>query len=236
MLSDQIIDNLKQLANAKDAEQALYYFKTGEGEYSEGDRFLGIRMPILRAEVKKCLTLSLTEVRKLLASDFHEIRMFALLLLVKLYEKGDENTRGKIYRLCVKQHKHINNWDLVDSSVPYIHGHWLYQQTKIKQAILKEWAAAKSLWLRRTAIMATFYFIKQGDYQPTLRIAKQLLNDKEDLIRKAVGWMLREVGKRDLVCEETFLQQYSHSMPRTMLRYAIEKFEPAKRKIYLAKT
>jgi 3-methyladenine DNA glycosylase AlkD len=167
----------------------------------------------------------------LLKSEYHEIRLFALLLLVAYFAKADAAGQEKIHRLYLKHTRYINNWDLIDSSAPYIVGGYLHDKDR---SILYELARSKSLWERRIAVMATFWFIRDEQYDDALRIAAQLLNDPEDLIHKAVGWMLREIGKRDKTTESVFLKAHYRDMPRTMLRYAIERFSPAERQRYLS--
>lgn len=221
------------LTNLSDPERAAHsrkYFKTDEGGYGQGDKFLGIRVPVLRKAVRLFRETSLSETRKLLKSEYHEIRLFSLLLLVHQFAKGDAGLREKIYTLYLKNTKYINNWDLVDSSAPYIVGGWLFDK---KRSILYELAISSRLWERRIAIMATAYFIKNGQFNDTLKLSRMLMDDPEDLIHKAVGWMLREVGKRDLEIEEGFLKKHYKKMPRTMLRYSIEKFSNKRRQAYL---
>ncbi|MCW8988627.1 MAG: DNA alkylation repair protein [Gammaproteobacteria bacterium] len=225
-----IVAYLKSLADVEIAENSQRYFKTGKGEYAEGDVFLGIRVPLIRKSVKEYRETSLSEINKLLKSEYHEVRLFSLLLLVYQFSKADRAHKAKIYHLYLKNIKYINNWDLVDSSASYIVGAYLFDKERTE---LYDLAASKNLWLRRIAIISTAYFISKNDYSDTLKIAKILLNDNEDLIHKAVGWMLREVGKRDKKVEEKFLNHHYNDMPRTMLRYAIEKFSKEQRKSYL---
>ena len=233
MASQEIIDYLKSLSNPEIAEHSQRYFKTAKGEYGFGDKFLGIRVPIVRQVVKKYKTTSLSNAEKLLKSEFHEIRLFALLLLVYQFSRADLDKQDKIYNLYLKNTKYINNWDLVDSSAHHIVGAYLENKDR---AILIKLSKSKLIWDRRIAIIATYYFIKNNNYKDTLQISKTLLNDKEDLIHKAVGWMLREIGKRDLNEEITFLNRHYKNMPRTMLRYAIEKFSKIERGKYLKGT
>lgn len=233
MVSQEIIDYLKSLSNPEIAEHSQRYFKTAKGEYGFGDKFLGIRVPVIRESVKKYKSTSLNIVVKLLKSEFHEIRLFALLLLVYQFSKADMDKQDKIYNLYLNNTKYINNWDLVDSSAHHIVGVYLENKDR---AILVKLSKSKLIWERRIAIIATAYFIKNKDYKDTLRISKILINDKEDLIHKAVGWMLREIGKRDLNEEVTFLNRHYKNMPRTMLRYAIEKFSKTERDKYLKGT
>ena len=222
---------LKKLANPKKAIGVARFFKTGKGEYGEGDMFLGITVPQIRIVAKQCKDLSLKEMEKLLQSKIHEERLLALIILVNQFKKADEDKQKQIFDLYLSNTKYINNWDLVDVSAEYIVGGYLIDRSK---TILKTLAQSKLLWERRIAIIATFQFIKQKQHEHTFIIAKILLRDDHDLIHKAVGWMLREVGKRiSEAIEETFLQQHYQQMPRTMLRYAIERFEEKKRKKYL---
>ena len=230
-MNQKIIHNdLLQLANEQIAEHSQRFFKTGKGEYGEGDIFLGIRVPLLRKLVKKYRGISITEVRKLLHSKFHEERLLAVLMLVQLFKSADESVQKQVYDLYLENTEFINNWDIVDISASNIVGAHLYEKDK---APLYDLVQSKNLWERRISIISTFYFIRQNEFDDTLKIAKILLNDKEDLIHKAVGWMLREVGKREIEFEEEFLQEHYKIMPRTMLRYAIEKFPETSRKMYL---
>ncbi len=230
MTSKEISKILRSIADPEIAEHSQRFFKTGKGEYGEGDRFLGIRVPVLRKEAKKYTITSLSEIQKLLHSSFHEERLCALFLLVQRFTKSNEEDRKRIYDLYLNNTTYINNWDLVDSSAYHIVG--MYLADKKKQP-LYELAKSDSLWERRIAILATFYFIKVNNFDDALEISKLLINDKEDLIHKAVGWMLREIGKRDIAVERTFLKEHYKEMPRTMLRYAIEKFPEKERKRYL---
>lgn len=221
---------LRELANEKNAEIARRFFKTGPGEYGEGDRFLGIRVPVLRKLVKEFQTITVEQAALLLKSPIHEARLLALFILIHIYRGGRETVKKQIYTVYLKNTGFINNWDLVDASAEHIVGNFLLNRGK---GPLFKLAGSNDLWERRISIIATFCFIRCGQFAETLKIAKILLNDREDLIHKAVGWMLREVGKRDLSAEEAFLKEYYNEMPRTMLRYAIEKFPEWKRKCYL---
>lgn len=222
---------LRTYASPEKAKHSQRFFKTGKGEYGEGDRFLGITVPQVRSVVKASKGLDLKSTIKLLHSPFHEDRLCALLLMVDQYQRGDQIARKSIYRQYLEQTAFINNWDLVDSSAHKIVGPYLEEKSRKP---LYQLARSNSLWERRIAMMATYHFIRQEDYSDTLKIAKILLTDKEDLIHKVVGWMLREIGKKDLPTEESFLKLHYQKMPRTMLRYAIEKFSETKRKKYLA--
>ena len=231
MKARSICRQLRHLGDENIAQHSQRFFKTGKGEYGEGDRFLGIRVPVLRRHIRRYRSVEPEEVLKLLASDYHEIRLFALLLLVDKFKLGSDEERGWIYRHYLASTHCINNWDLVDSSADKIVGAWLEQRSRKPLYALAESA---SLWERRIAIMATFHFIRRHDFDDTLALCELLLNDEEDLIHKAAGWMLREIGKRDTEAEKAFLDQHCRDMPRTMLRYAIERFPPAERRDYLA--
>jgi len=224
---------LERLADPGQAAILRRFFKTGPGEYGEGDRFRGIRVPVLRKLARKYRHLPQTESGRLLQSAFHEDRLLALLILIDHYYRGDDTVREEIHRHYLDHAGRVNNWDLVDASAPHLVGHYLMDRPRDP---LTRLAASRVLWERRMAIIATFHFIKQGDHDETLRVARLLLGDPEDLIHKAVGWMLREVGKRDLTLAETFLQDHYRQMPRTMLRYAIERFPEARRQAYLKGT
>jgi 3-methyladenine DNA glycosylase AlkD len=226
----EIAAHLHALADPVRAEHALRYFKTAPGEYGHGDKFIGLTVPVVRRAVKHYAAAPVQTAIELLKSEYHEIRLFALILLVAKYSKGDAAERGKIYRLYLKHTRYINNWDLVDTSAPYIVGAHLHGGDT---AILYKLAASRSLWERRIAILATLWFIRDGEFEDALNIAELMLQDPEDLIHKATGWMLREIGKRDKATLTAFLKQHQRSMPRTMLRYAIERFSPAERKRYL---
>ncbi|NND90561.1 MAG: DNA alkylation repair protein [Granulosicoccus sp.] len=230
MKAKVIQNHLRSLADPEVAEKSQRFFKTGKGDYGEGDRFLGIRVPILRAQVTQYGELSLIEIGRLLKSNFHEERHFALMLLVRQFSKRDAVQRKAIYEFYLDNTRYINNWDLVDCSAPGIVGVYLEGNSR---RLLYALAESTSLWERRIAIISTLHFIKKDDFADTLKISALLLNDGEDLIHKAVGWMLREVGNRDFSVEEKFLKKNYRDMPRTMLRYAIEKFPGEMRKSYL---
>lgn len=233
MLVHQIQSRLNSLANKSDAEQLQKFFKTGKGEYGEGDIFLGIRAPMLRNLVKEFKHASIDDAIQLLVSPFHEERALALFLLVYNFKREKSDAQRKIiYQHYLQHTNYINNWDLVDLSAEHIVGGFLMDKDRVP---LYRLAKSKMLWERRIAMIATFKFIRHQQFDDTLKIAEVLLADQEDLIHKAVGWMLREVGKRDLAIEEQFLQQHYRHMPRTMLRYAIEKFDEEKRQGYLKK-
>lgn len=232
-MNNQVADiknEMRKLANKEIAEHSQRFFKTGKGQYGEGDIFLGIRVPVLRKIAKKFRRISLAEVSKLLESKFHEERLLSILMLVNLFKSGDEDDQELIYELYLDKTKFINNWDIVDISAGNIVGAFLFEKDK---APLYRLVFSENLWERRIAIVATFYFIRNDEFDDTLKIAEILFTDKEDLIHKAVGWMLREVGKRVIEIEEEFLEEHYLKMPRTMLRYAIERFPETRRKMYL---
>lgn len=224
------IRQFRQLRNPDYAKRAAGYFKTGKGEYGEGDKFLGIRMPVLRKQVQQYFQFSLDELKEILHSDYHEERMFALLCLVKQFQKSDAARQKQIYQLYLSNTHHINNWDLVDCSSHLIVGPYL--QDRDRKPLYKL-ARSSLIWERRIAMLSTLHFIRNEDFHDTLAIAEILINDQEDLIHKAVGWMLREVGNKDKALEVKFLQQHCKEMPRVMLRYAIEKFSKQEREKYL---
>ena len=230
---DDIRAELEGFADPQAAAFAQRFFKTGPGQYGEGDIFRGIRVPVLRRLAGKYRLLGLPDVERLLKSPFHEDRLVALFILVSIYSKGDKRTRHEAYSLYLNNTRWINNWDLVDSSAEHIVGP---QVGDGNREILDELARSNSLWERRIAIMATFHTIRKREYDATLRVARILLQDSEDLIHKAVGWMLREIGKRDIEVEEKFLRSHYAKMPRTMLRYAIERFPEPVRQAYLKGT
>ncbi len=228
--AQDITQALRELGDPAIAEHSQRFFKTGKGEYGEGDRFLGIRVPALRREAKRFKELSLSETKKLLRSPLHEIRLCALLILVEHFRKGNSRVRADVYRCYLDNTRYINNWDLVDGSAPQIVGGYLQDRSRRP---LYRLAGSADLWERRIAVMATLTFIKNRDFEDILALAERLLADDEDLIHKAVGWMLREVGNRDRPAEEAFLERHYERMPRTMLRYAIEKFPERRRQQYL---
>jgi len=229
-LLEELRSELRESADIDKAAVSRRFFKTGPGEYGEGDKFLGIRVPELRRLSKKFRSLSNTDTLYLLQSEYHEERLLALFIFVLKYKSVSASDRREIYDLYLKNIRFVNNWDLVDSSAEHIVGSFL--NDKAKEPLYK-FAVSKSLWERRIAIMSTFHYIKRGSFDEPLKIARMLLTDDEDLIHKAVGWMLREVGKRDLNVEKAFLNDYYNIMPRTMLRYAIERFPEVERKQYL---
>jgi 3-methyladenine DNA glycosylase AlkD len=217
-------------ANPNDARVLQRFFKAGPGEYGEGDIFIGVKVPKTRSVARAFLTAPLKEVTNLLKSPIHEERLLALIILVEQYAKGDEKIQGAIFTAYIRNTRYINNWDLVDLSAPQIVGGHLMTRDR---SILRKLASSGYIWERRIGILATFRFIKESDFSDALTISEMLMNDKHDLIHKAVGWMLREIGKRDMAALEGFLRSHYKTMPRTMLRYAIERFPEKKRQGYL---
>lgn len=230
MNARNVVKDLKKLGSPERAKASAWFFKTGKGEYGEGDVFLGIKVPEQRKVALKYRSLSFPEITKLLKSKIHEHRFVALEILVAQFEKGNPFVKQKVAEFYLKNTKYINNWDLVDTSAPYILGEYWYKRDR---KILYTLARSKNMWERRIAVLATFWFIGHGDFKDSLATAKILLQDTHDLIHKAVGWMLREIGKQSEKTELAFLEKHASTMPRTMLRYAIEKFPEAKRKYFL---
>ena len=226
----QIKLNLQTLSSQEDARFLQRFFKTGKGQYGEGDLFLGIRVPVLRKLAKQYDDVSIDDAACLLRSKFHEERMLALIILVNRHRKGNLSEKEAVYQIYLGHTKYINNWDLVDTSAEHIIGAHLLDRDRKP---LYDFAVSADLWERRIAILSTFHFIRRNQFDDTLTISQILIIDREDLIHKAVGWLLREVGKRDMEAEESFLKNHYRNMPRTMLRYAIEKFPEAKRRLYL---
>lgn len=221
---------IRDLADPKRAAVLQGFFKTGRGEYGEGDRFVGLTVPQVRLLVKRFHPAEFRRISGLLRSPVHEDRLLALLLLVERYQRGTPADRDRAFDLYVRSFRWINNWDLVDASAPYLVG------SHVVRKQLLRWARSTNLWTRRIAMLSTFARLRAGRFGDTLAVAAVLLSDKEDLLHKATGWMLREVGKRDRASLETFLRRHSRKMPRTMLRYAIERLPPARRKAWLAGT
>ncbi|MBE6299642.1 MAG: DNA alkylation repair protein [Bacteroidales bacterium] len=251
MKRDDIIERLKGVATAEKREVQLRFFKTGEGEYGYGDNFLGVMVPQVRLIVKECVNhIDLTEIESLLHSEYHEARLTALLLLVKMYEDSmkfsigrgrprpytqsysPECLREKIFNIYISNTRYINNWDLVDLSTPNIVGNHLYNGDC---SLLYEFAKSNHLWKQRIAVVSTLTFIRKGEFTHTYALAKLFMDTRHDLIQKAVGWMLREAGKRDATQLRNFLNEYKNIMPRTMLRYAIEKFSIEERKEFMGR-
>ena len=221
---------IKRLANPARAKLLQGFFKTGPGEYAEGDVFLGLTVPQTRTIAKDCRELSLEDLAVLLESKYHEERLLALIVLVNQFERADDAGQKAIYDFYLEHRARINNWDLVDVSAPRIVGGYLLTRPR---TMLHKLAKSKSLWDRRIAIVATWWLIRGGDFEDCLRLCETLINDKHDLIHKACGWMLREVGKKDVTTLKRFLAIYKDKLPRTALRYAIERFEPGERRAYL---
>ena len=226
----EIHGRLQALGDPQRAKVLQRFFKTGPGEYGEGDVFLGIRVPEVRKLARQYQSLPLSETLVVLQSSIHEARLLALLILVRAYLKGDASLQQRIYDLYLQNTRFINSWDLVDLSAEHVVGRHLRDASKVPLHTL---AVSDLMWERRIAVIATFHYIKLGEFAETLHIAGLMLNDPENLIHKAVGWMLREIGKRDRTVEEGFLKKHYRSMPRTMLRYAIEKFPEDLRLRYL---
>lgn len=222
---------LQALADPGRATHSSRFFKTGPGEYGEGDRFFGVTVPVTRKLAFQNTDLDESDLHTLLHSEYHEARLLALVILVERFRKSDAIGRRQIYEFYMNQRSRVNNWDLVDVSAPTIVGGYLEGRSR---KVLFSLARSRSLWDRRIAVLATFHFIRSGDFDDALEIFRGLLGDAEDLVHKAVGWMLREIGKRDREQEEVFLREHMQQMPRTMLRYAIEKFPPSLRQCYLA--
>lgn len=223
---------LRELANPSDALILQRFFKTAPGEYGEGDVFLGIKVPPLRKLAKEAANLPLPEVEHLLRSKTHEERSLALMILVIQYTRGDAKTRERVYRFYLRCKIHINNWDLVDGSASYILGpHFIHRDP----APLRKLVKSPRLWDRRIAILTTFHFIRAGQFNLIIEFAAALLADPHDLMHKAIGWMLREVGKKNVGVLTDFLEQHAAEMPRTMLRYAIERLPAERKKTFLAK-
>ena len=233
MTYNNIVQDIEAFANPEKVDVYQRFFKTGKGEYGEGDIFLGLTVPQQRKVAVKHKEVALSEVLKLLKSKIHEHRLVALLILVAKFQKADKKEQKVIADYYLKNTKYVNNWDLVDLSAPKILGAYLEDKDR---KVLYKLAKSKSLWEKRIAILSTFHFIYYNDFKDALNIAELLLHDDHDLIHKAVGWMLREIGKRDQPTEEKFLKPHYKTMPRTMLRYSIEKFDEKKRKFYMKKS
>lgn len=229
--SQRLLQNIRRQANKKRALGSARFFKTGVGQYGAGDIFIGLTVPQCRQLAQQFSSLSLPHIKKLLASKVHEERLIALLILVDQFTTGTPSQRRNLFNFYLKHARYVNNWDLVDLSADKIVGEYLQGKSLL---LLDKLARSNNLWEKRIAIVSTFAFIKRGIYQPTFRLALLLLNDSHDLIHKAVGWMLREVGKRASLTElKKFLRQHASRMPRTMLRYAIEHLPEQERKNFL---
>jgi len=227
-----ILADISAKKNIKQADILSRFFKTAKGQYGYGDFFLGIKVPVQRQIAKKYITLKLDDLQKLINSKFHECRLTSLLILTYRFPKSSKIEQREIYNFYIKNLNHINNWDLVDLSAPNIIGNYLYKKS---HRPIYNLVKSKNIWHRRIAVLSTFHFIKNNDFTDSIRISKLLLNDKHDLIHKAVGWMLREIGKRDQKQLIEFLDEHCLEMPRTMLRYAIEKLSESERKKFLIK-
>ncbi len=229
---EELKRELEELRNPEQAKIFQRFFKTGKGEYGEGDIFLGINVPAQRELARKYLILSLPKIQELLKSKIHEHRLIGLIILNEKYNKAkaNEEEKANIANFYLTNTKNINNWDLVDLSAQNILGDFLFDK---KKDILYKLAGSENIWERRIAMISTFNFIKQEEFEDALRIAEILLKDNHDLIHKAVGWMLREIGKKDKAVLESFLRQHYKDMPRTMLRYAVEKFPEERKRDYL---
>ena len=231
MTCSQLKKDIKKMASPEIAKHIQRFFKTQKGDYGYGDKFLGIRNPEIRKLAKKYTDIPLRETLTFLKSEFHEERLCGLVIMVNKYAKAkNDKEQQTIFNQYVKNFKHVNNWDLVDISCPYITGKHLLERDR---SILYRWAKSKHLWTKRIAIISNWWFIRNGDLRDVFKISEVLLNDEHDLIHKAVGWMLREAGKKDLKKLESFLLKHYSNMPRTMLRYAIERFPKTKRDKYL---
>lgn len=231
LTASSAVDSLKKLAQPEKIHIYQNFFKTGKGQYGEGDIFIGVTVPNTRNVANKFIDLKSTEIKKLLDSKIHEVRLLGFILIVLQFKKSkDDSIRKKLFDFYLKNKKQANNWDLVDLSAYFVIGAWLKDKDK---KILFQLAKSKSIWDRRIAIISTLAFIRENDFKTTIKLSEILLKDNEDLMHKAVGWMLREVGKRDINILIKFLNQHSIKMPRTMLRYSIEKFPEKIRKHYL---
>ena len=226
-----MIGALKTLRDPVKAAFFPRFFKTGKGEYGEGDVFLGITVPQVRSVAKKHRDATLADIEALLSNKIHEVRLLGLMILVMQYEQGHLQVKKQIVDFYLKHRERVNNWDLVDLSAPKILGNHLLRHDR---KMLRELAASHSLWTQRIAIVSTYALIRAGEFEDTLAISKMLLSHPHDLIHKAVGWMLREVGKKDVKTLEKFLDQFASKMPRTALRYAIERLPERERKAYLS--
>lgn len=225
-----IIRELILLGSPERAKASTWFFKTGEGQYGYGDKFLGLTVPQQRGIAKKYRDLELGEIEKLLKNEYHEARLTGLLIVVERFKKAEQKERERIFKFYCKNTGYINNWDLVDLSAPSVVSGYLADKDR---SILYRWARSKNIWERRIAIIGTFGFIRVGDFDDALTIAEYLLSDTHDLIHKAVGWMLREVGKKSPDVLREFLAHTMKQMPRTMLRYAIERFPEKERRRFL---
>lgn len=231
--SEQLIADLIECVEPGRAESNAWFFKTGKGDYGEGDVFLGVRVPDTRRVAKKYREINLTQCKKLIHNEFHEVRLTCLHILVDKFTRGDDEQKEEVFNFYKKNLSGVNNWDLVDSSAHKIVGAYLFGRDR---SWLYELAGSDDLWKQRISIISTFYFIKNGDFGDSLNLSEKFLSSEHDLMHKAVGWMLREIGNIDREVEERFLSIYYKKMPRTMLRYAIEKFPEDLRQDYLKGT
>jgi len=231
---NQLKKDMQKLANSDKAKDLSRFFKTGKDQYGEGDIFLGVSVPDQRKTAKKYLNLSLDGIQELLSSKVHEHRLTSLFILISKFEKGNNKLKKEIFDFYLQNTKNINNWDLVDLSAPKILGLYILDNPKEKKTLYKL-VKSKNLWEKRIVMLSTYAFIKNNEFDDAFKISEILLKDKHDLIHKAVGWMLREIGNRNQAKEESFLKKHCKKMPRTMLRYAIEKFDKTKKEIYIQK-
>lgn len=231
-MTETIRQKLREKAKPDKVEILSSFFKTGKGQYAEGDIFIGVNVPDNRNVAKEFKSADFETLEELITSTIHEERLCALLILVQKFNKADKSEKDKIFDFYIKHAKNINNWDLVDLSAPYICGPYLSDKNK---DILYRLAVSDNMWERRISIVSTIWFIRKGNLEDTTKIVTMLMNDRHDLIHKACGWMLREVGKKDLNALIAFLENYSRVMPRTMLRYAIEKLDKDMRLHYMKK-
>lgn len=227
----KIQKELRRFSNPKRAKLSQGYFKTGPGQYGEGDIFIGPSVPQVRQVAKLHAQAPLQELEVLIHSPVHEDRLLAVIILGLQYRKGSDTEKKRIHKFYLRNIERVNNWDLVDTSAPLIVGEHLVAQ---KRDLLYKFARSKNIWRRRIAVLSTFAFIRENDFKDLLALSEILLHDKEDLMHKAVGWLLREAGKKDPRVLNQFLDKHSHEMPRTMLRYALEKLSPQERAHYLA--
>jgi len=230
---DKVVAEIKKHSNKQFALHHASFFKTQKGGYGEGDLFWGIKVPALRKVSKAYYKeVTLKDVESIIGHKIHEVRLTALFILVEKYKRASDKEKDAIAKIYFKNVKHVNNWDLVDLSAPYIAGEYFY---RVSRDIQNKFANSKKLWLERIAMVSTFYSLRNGNLEETFKLAKHFLNHKHDLMHKASGWLLREMGKKDIRALKIFLDKYSKIMPRTMLRYSIEKFPQKTRKKYMEK-
>jgi hypothetical protein len=229
-INKTITQELQSLSNAEKREIFPKFFKAGKGQYGEGDHFLGVTVPNIRTIAKRHKEISLEEIRELLESEWHEVRLCALIIMVETSKKKDETLRQKLFDLYLSQTNHINNWDLVDLSCHHIVGEYLLDKSR---DILYQLAQNRLLWDNRIAIVSTYAFIRKGQLEDTYALSELMMHHPHDLMHKAIGWMLREAGKRDSDRLYDYIMSHRADMPRTMLRYAIEKFSPIERSILM---